>query len=198
MSVDCKSYLVQLAEAERYQAAPSIDDKSVVEQLLDQLEAHEQSESDLLESYRKAAECLPDRGVRFLMGLILEDEERHHRLMNAMARDVKSSVLWLNHEPPLPFIGATRATRATKGELLDNTKRFLDIERETADQLKELKKAVKELHAGLLELIVEGMEADTHKHIDILKYIRRQLAHADMATPAAVVDDLAPSVQPIA
>jgi len=164
MSLDYKSYLVQLAEADGHHDALSPDDKSVVERLLNHLEAHERSERDLLEDYRAAAEGLPDKGVRFVMGLILEDEERHHRLMNAMAQDVKSSLLWLGASP-LPSITPTRESRDL---LLTETVRFLEIEEQSADQLKELQKAVKNLHAGLLEVIVAGMETDTHKHIDML------------------------------
>jgi len=106
------------------------------------------------------------------MSLILEDEERHHRLMAAMARDVKSSVLWLEDQPPLPPIENKAEDRP---RLILQTELFLEIEAQNAAQLKELKKDVKQLHSGLLELIVQGMEADTHKHIGILKYILKQL-----------------------
>ncbi|HLG68942.1 MAG TPA: hypothetical protein VK009_00815, partial [Chloroflexota bacterium] len=124
MTVDYKSYLVQLAEAEQGITAASYDEKSVVEHLLDQIEAHERSEDDLLVDYRKAADASPDRGVRFLMGLILEDEERHHRLMAAMARDVKASLLWAQTPQALPSI-----TNSENGnQLKAQTDRFLQVE----------------------------------------------------------------------
>jgi len=172
MTVDYKSYLMQLAEADRHNSGLSADDKSIVEQMLSQLEAHEESERELLDNYRSAARQGADPGVRFLMSLILEDEERHHRLMAAMARDVKSSVLWLEDQPPLPPIENKAEDRP---RLILQTELFLEIEAQNAAQLKELKKDVKQLHSGLLELIVQGMEADTHKHIGILKYILKQL-----------------------
>jgi len=172
MTVDYKSYLMQLAEADRHNSGLSADDKPVVEQMLRQLQAHEESERELLNNYRYAARLGADPGVRFLMSLILEDEERHHRLMAAMARDVKSSVLWLEDQPPLPPIENKTEDRP---RLILQTERFLEIEDQNATQLKELKKDVKQLHSGLLELIVQGMEADTHKHIGILKYILKQL-----------------------
>ena len=172
MTVDYKSYREQLAEAGGRHSAPSSDHHAAVEQLLDQLEAHEESERELLTDYRYAARFGPDPGVRFLMELILEDEDRHHRLTEAMVRDVKSSVLWLSAEPPLPSVGVNLEDNAN---VLSQTERFLGVEEESTAQLKALKKELKGLHDGLLELIVDGMEIDTHKHIDILKYIQKQL-----------------------
>jgi|SRR5690348_10180002 rubrerythrin len=171
MAIEYKSYLQQLAEAGRRESEPG-DDKSAIEHVLAYLEAHEESERDLLGSYRYAARLGPDSGVRFLMGLILEDEERHQRLMSAMARDVKSSLLWLDDRLPLPDI---ENKPDAHDRLVLQTERFLDVERENAEQLKELKKEVRRLRSGLLELIVDGMEADTRKHIGILKYIHKQL-----------------------
>lgn len=171
MTVDYKSYLVQLAEADQRSSALAAGEKSIVERLLDHLEAHERSEEDLLVDYRQAAEGSADRGVRFLMELILEDEERHHRLMSAMARDVRSSLLWASQQA-LPSISSGSEDHA---ELVAQTERFLEIERDSARQLKELRKEVHKVHSGLLELILEGMQSDTEKHIDVLQYIRKQL-----------------------
>src|SRR5438309_1304311 len=157
MSVDYK-YLQELPELRPHQPHPS-GEKSLVERLLDELESHERSERDLLEDYRDAAEALPDSGVRFVMRLILEDEDRHHRLMDAMARDLRSSVQWL-HKDMLPVIAPEADV---KEQLLIETERFLEVELESAQQLKELKKEIKGLRNGLLEVIVSGIEADTHK-----------------------------------
>ena len=168
--IDYDSYLEQLALADRklstrYQAE--------VEGLLNQLEAHEVLEREFLDDYRRAAETSEDRGVRFLMGLITQDEERHHRLVAAMAEDVRRSLNWSEGEQPLPRV---EASPASAPELLSQTERFLKIERDNLDDLKDLKHIVRDLNSGLLELIVEGMEDDTRKHVEILKYIRKRLS----------------------
>ena len=172
MAIEYKSYLQHLAQAGRSESASAGSDKSAVERVLDHLEAHEEAERELLGDYRYAARLGPDSGARFLMGLILEDEERHQRLMSTMARDVKSSLYWLEEQPTLPDMENKPEER---DRLTLQTERFLEVEQENAEQLKELKKEVKRLHAGLLELIVDGMEADTRKHIGILKFIQNQL-----------------------
>lgn len=172
MAVEYKSYLKQLADSDpRYEALPATG-KSPVERLLDDLQAHEAAERETLADYREAAEHAPDQGVAFLMRLILEDEERHHRLMAAMARDVADTLWWVHEDSPLPSIDPLSPA---KGDLLGQTERFLRIEHDTIEQLHTLRRAVKDMRSGLPELIVDGMEADTRKHIDMLKYIRTQL-----------------------
>ena len=172
MTVEYKSYLTQLSEAGKQRSAPFADTKSPVESLLDQLEAHEESERELLSDYPYAARFGSDPGVGFLMNLILEDEERHHRLMETMARDVRSSLLWDAAGSPLPSIAAGTEASA---ELLAQTEQFLQVENDSTGHLRELKKAVTKLNSGLLELMVDGMERDTQKHIGILKFIRKEL-----------------------
>jgi hypothetical protein len=174
MSIDYQTFEHIIPDSDLDRERPSPTEKSTVERLLDELEAHERSERELLEDYSNAAAQMPDRGVRFVMGLILEDETRHHRLMAAMAEDIRSSVEWL-HKDGVPSI--TAGSEARK-RLLADTERFLEIERTSADELKELKKAVKHLNTGMLAMLVETMEADTHKHIGMLKYVRKQLDEA--------------------
>ncbi|MBV9120320.1 MAG: hypothetical protein JOZ39_06390, partial [Chloroflexi bacterium] len=80
------------------------DEKSPVEKLFAQLEAHEREEEETLKDYQDAAAAAPDAGFRYLMGLVLEDEDRHHRMSKAMADEVEQSLLWLRRDEPLPQI----------------------------------------------------------------------------------------------
>ncbi|HLG71739.1 MAG TPA: hypothetical protein VK009_15070 [Chloroflexota bacterium] len=153
---------------------PMTDEKSPVEKLFAQLEAHERDEEETLKDYQAAAKDAPDAGFRYLMGLVLEDEERHHRLSKAMADEVEQSLLWLRGNEPLPEIHPTTEARQN---LLRQTEQFLQIEEDGDRQLAALHDQVKDLHAGLLQLMVDIMRADTHKHIQILKYIKARLEH---------------------
>jgi rubrerythrin len=147
-------------------------EKSPIEKLFAQLEAHEREEEETLNDYAAAAAAAPDAGVRYLMGLVLEDEERHQRLTKAMAGELEQSLLWLRQDEPLPAIKPTRQNREA---LLRQTDRFLAIEEEGERQLAGLRHDVKDLQGGLLELIIDMMRADTQKHIHILKYIKKRL-----------------------
>lgn len=151
---------------------PLSDEKSPIEKLFAQLEAHEREEENILTDYQAAAKDSSDAGVRYLMGLVLEDEERHHRLSKAMAGEVEQSLMWLQGEQPLPAIQPNPEERQ---QLLSQTERFLQIEQEGDHHLAALHDQVKDLHAGLLELMVDMMRFDTHKHVRILKYIKERL-----------------------
>jgi len=151
---------------------PPADEKSPIEKLLAQLEAHEREEEDVLKDYEAAAKDAPDAGFRFLMGLVLEDEQRHHRLSKAMADEVERSLMWLKNEEPLPPISPTGEECK---QLLRQTERFLQIERDGERQLADMHGQVKEHNAGLFELIVDMMRADTRKHVHILEYIKKRL-----------------------
>src|ERR1041384_3738097 len=80
------------------------DDRSPIEKLFAHLEAHEREEGQVLHDYEDAARDASDPGFRYLMGLVLEDEERHHRMSKAMADEVEQSLLWLRRNDPLPTI----------------------------------------------------------------------------------------------
>jgi hypothetical protein len=152
--------------------SPAPAERSAIEELFDQLHAHEQEEAQSLADYEAAASSSPDAGVKYLMGLVIEDERRHHRLSQAMADEVHQSLQWLDNAPALPSITASGADR---DQLLAQTRRFLAVERSGERQLDDLRKRVKALHSGLLELIVELMQMDTKKHIHILKHIEKRL-----------------------
>jgi rubrerythrin len=149
--------------------------RSEMEELLDRLEAHEREEAEVLAEYGQAVAHAPDAGFRFLMDLVVEDEERHERLSKAMTAEVRQSLLWLRGEPPIPAVAPAPQARQ---QLLQQTERYLQIERDGERQLDDLQHQVKGLYEGRLELIVDIMRAETRKHTRILEYIRAQLEAA--------------------
>ncbi|MHB8618002.1 MAG: hypothetical protein ACYDAG_00265 [Chloroflexota bacterium] len=147
-----------------------------VEALLSQMEAHERSEAELLETYRVAAHFSPDGGVGFLMGLILEDEERHHRLLGVMVHTLRQSAGQEQGNGVVPPIDAAPEAQA---KLLEQADSFRKIEEEGLRDLEDLQRAVKRLHRSPLDLIVATMVADTKKHLDILRYITKSIGAGD-------------------
>jgi hypothetical protein len=145
---------------------------SVVERVLDHLQAHEREEQSVLTEYERAAAESADAGVRYLMTLIVNDERQHHRLSEAMASDMRQSLEWLGGESPIPMMNVPSSDRQA---LLAMTNRFLEIERDGQKGLEDLRHQVKGLHANVFELILQLMESDTTKHILILNYIKKHL-----------------------
>jgi hypothetical protein len=154
---------------------PGPTKRSEMERLFDRLEAHEKQEAEVLGEYERAAAEAPDAGLRFLMDLVVEDERRHERLSHAMTVEMRQSLLWLGGEPPLPAVAPEPQARQ---QLLRQTERFLQIERDGERQLDELHHQVKGLYEGLFEVIVDTMLADTRKHVGILEYIKERIEAA--------------------
>jgi hypothetical protein len=141
--------------------------------VLDLLESHGTREGALLESYRQlAAESSAGDAVRYLVRLILEDEDRHHRVLTEMANEIKSFVWEVEVDPKVPAMAPRSDPR-----LLAETRRLLAFELDDAKQLRKLRKALRgSPRSWLHPLLVDLMLHDTAKHIAILKNIRTRLA----------------------
>jgi hypothetical protein len=142
-------------------------------EVLDLLESHGAREGTLLDSYRQVLEeSSTGDAVRYLVRLILEDEERHHRVFTEMANYIKSFVWEVEVEPKVPAMAPRSDPR-----LLAETRRLLAFEIEDAKQLRTLRKELRGSPKSWLHpLLVDLMLHDTAKHIAILKHIRKQLA----------------------
>lgn len=133
--------------------------------------AHVREESYFLDRYEKLVEDVEDRGTRFLIDLILEDERHHHELFNRLAEAARGDPDALP-PPPAP-------SKAEIEQILEATERFLQAERDDRVKLRELKKELKPAQVGHWHLLVELMDLDTQKHVVILEFLIRQLkAHA--------------------
>lgn len=129
--------------------------------------AHVREEVGILEAYEALCETVDDDGLRYLLRLILDDEHRHHQLFEDLAAAARS-------EDASGVVPAPPA--ADHDGLLAQTERFLDIEREDAEQLKALHKKLRPAADDTLwRLLVELMQLDTEKHIRILEYLRHRL-----------------------
>ena len=154
--------------------APRPDRAYLEREVFRHLSDHAASEAEFIASYRELAEApaTPD-AVRYLMGLLLEDEERHHRVLHEIATAIGNRVT-LRHDPDavpdLPYEPPDRVLEEVTG-------RFLAAERADAKQLRALRKELRPFRdTSLWALLVELMEHDTAKHIRLLTFIRDHVA----------------------
>lgn len=139
------------------------------------LARHALEESEIIAAYRRFADQPIPEALRYLVRMIVEDEERHHKVLMDMAR----SVAWgpVAHKradttPPLPVAGPDGAS------LHEVTRRFLDIERRDRRELKRLARELAPVQETTLwGLLVDLMLLDTEKHIRILEFIDRSGRH---------------------
>ena len=85
--------------------------------LVDLIVRHGAEEGELLATYEQLAAEAPDASVRYLIGLILDDEHRHHRLLAELA----NAIAWSSTGGPQARAVPTVPTNID-GALLEQTK----------------------------------------------------------------------------
>lgn len=135
------------------------------------LTTHVEAERGLLEAYSAVAEQSPSKAFSYLVGLLIEDEIRHHRLFNELARSLRTEAELRGEDPVIPYLDFVQVDRAT---ILDATRELLASEAKDAKELKRLQRELREVKdTTLWSLLVELMERDTQKHIAILRFVRK-------------------------
>jgi len=131
--------------------------------------SHVRDESYVLEEYDRLAGTTADPGTRFLLQMIVADERRHHELFQRLGDDARHGAHELVPDPPDPPPGEVP-------ELLEHTRRFLELEREDAASLKTLLRQLRPVaDETMWRLLVELMQLDTEKHLRILGYLEDRL-----------------------
>lgn len=142
-----------------------LDEEIAIAELLGE---HGPREGAALAAYKRLADGVDDPGIRYLVELIMADEERHHRIINEMLHQIQSFV-WETHvDPQVPYLGTI-----VDPELRAATDELIELEKQDAKELRRLKRQMRgQPSSSMLPLLVELMEHDTAKHIAMLKLIR--------------------------
>jgi hypothetical protein len=142
------------------------------QEMYNHLTSHGPTEGAILAEYEAAAND-PDGSpaFRYLAGLIMEDERRHHATFNQLAESIKQAAT-LGPESPIPPLSGLRADR---DRIVKLTERLLQVEKDDAKALKKLASEMKDYRdTTMWPLLVQLMEDDTAKHIKILNFVRNQ------------------------
>jgi len=146
------------------------------QELFDHVTAHTEQEKELLSVYEELAERSPNAFVRYLATLLLEDEQRHHRMFSQIASSIVDDATLVHGADDLP-----RLTNRGGGELEEITRRLLALEEDDRTELARLRKRLRPVRdTTLWDLLVQVAERDTEKHILILRFIEhvaRQAVH---------------------
>ncbi len=67
---------------------------SPIERLLNEFEAHEAKEEKSLEIYKKSLGEIANPMTRFVIQMIVSDEEKHRAVVHAMVATLKGSLTW--------------------------------------------------------------------------------------------------------
>ena len=145
------------------------------QQLYDHLIEHVNGEREILQDYERLAEETESPAFAYLAGLILDDERRHHQLLNDLAETIRTSATLSGEPTPIPDLGVFRADRE---KILADTERFLAAEEEDNRHLERLAKEMREVrNTTVWQLIIHLIQQDNEKHRHILRFIRDRARH---------------------
>jgi rubrerythrin len=141
------------------------------ELLMGALQAHIDGERDSLASYRALAESTRDQVIQLIMGIVLDDERRHHELMRRIATQVKDDLYWAHSGDTLPST-AESGVDTTAHETL---RQFVAAEQTAAQELRSLASSTSGLHGDLLFELLTMMALDSEKHEHLLRFLFRRV-----------------------
>ena len=148
---------------------------SPIERLLNEFEAHEAKEEKSLEQYRKLLSGMPNPVTRFLLQLIISDEERHRAVIHAMIATLRGSLTWTKPEGSLE--GPADLAEAN-GQLRVTTDAFIELEKEGIRECKMLVKDSSGYYHGVFKILLDSMIRDSEKHIELLEFLKEHLKEA--------------------
>ena len=158
--------------ATRVTGSPEI---SPVERLLNEFEAHEAKEEKSLEQYRQLLSRMPNPVTRFLLQLIVSDEEKHRAVIHAMIATLRGSLMWKKSEGSLE---GTADLAGTHAQTRVSTEAFIELEREGIRECKTLVKESSGYYHGVFKILLDSMIKDSEKHIELLEFLKENLKDA--------------------
>ncbi len=137
--------------------------------IIEHLTHHIEEESDALAEYRSLWLQSDNPPVRYLLALLLEDEQRHHRLLVEMLNQFRSGVYLAEQHPQVPWM-----TRKKDPALAAATRRLLRAERKDLRELRALRRRLKFLRRHSLNgVLLDSLILDTRKHLRYLRTIEK-------------------------
>ncbi len=150
---------------------------SELEQLLNEFQSHEGQEGKFVERYKEIAEKSENPLIKFLLQLIISDEEKHHAMTHTMVSTLKSDLYLFRTKPEDAILGLYELGKE-KDELLKLTEDFIQVEKKGIKEYKNLVKTSKGYYNDLFVLLFQSMIHDSEKHVDILEFIQQRLKEA--------------------
>jgi len=148
---------------------------SPIERLLNEFEAHEAKEEHSVAIYRKSLGEMANPMTRFLLQMIVSDEEKHRAVVHSMAATLKGSLTWT--KPAGSLEGADDAA-AMKSKLRAATEDFIRIEKEGIKEYKTLLEESSGYYHGLFKVLLGSMIRDSEKHVELLEFLKESLTSA--------------------
>ena len=148
---------------------------SPIERLLNEFEAHEAKEEKSIQQYKTLMSGLPNPITKFIVQLIISDEEKHRAVINAMIATLKGSLTWTKPEGSLEGMADLSALN---GRLRTSTEEFIELEKEGIKECKTLLKESSGYYHGVFKILLDSMMRDSEKHLELLGFLKDSLKEA--------------------
>src|SRR5207249_3965440 len=122
---------------------------SLSERLIRALEAHASAEAHDLATCEALADQSTDPVVRMLIGLVADDEQRHHSLLQSMVRRLQEEVEFVASPSSLPV---AEADSEVDSELATTLRGLIRDEHEGARHMRHIARQEPHLYDGLYPL----------------------------------------------
>lgn len=139
---------------------------STRESLAVAFERHADEEGKILAQYRTLADKLGQSPAKFLINLILTEEELHHELLRATAR-------WLREHASAE--GSTILPGGSADELLRRTEELRKHETDTIEACRSLRTELSGIGGELLVSVLDVMAMDSEKHHRLLTTVLKMI-----------------------
>jgi rubrerythrin len=145
------------------------------QEFYDHLCSHVEAEAETLEAYEQLASSTDSEALKYLAGLIIDDERRHHKMFEELAESIRATAEFSAEPTPIPRLDF----RHDRDAIVAATEPFLAVEKADGNELSRLAKELKDVKdTTLWELVLEIIRADNEKHRRILDFILRRAKEA--------------------
>jgi hypothetical protein len=141
---------------------------SLSERVIRALEAHASAEAHDLATCEELADHSSDQVLKLLIGMIADDERRHHSLLQSMVRRLQQEVEFVASPTALPV---ESADTADDPELVDTLRSLIRDEHEGARHLRHVARQDPHLYDGLYPVLLETIARDSEKHATMFRYL---------------------------
>jgi rubrerythrin len=155
---------------------PEGNPPALSERLIRALEAHQAAEAADVASCLQVAQRLGDPVADLLVGMIVEDEQRHDALLRSMIRRLHEEVEFVAAPDAVPVpAGSGLGTAKAATEMAASVRGLMRNEHEGSRHLRHLARQEPTLYGGLFPLLLETIARDSEKHATILRYLLQQI-----------------------
>jgi len=143
----------------------SVDTRDLVELIV----RHGREEGELLATYEQLVNSSDNEMASYVIGMILEDERRHHRML----AEVANAAAWAR-SPGAPETTTPPLAPGIDGELLAQTRKLLAAEQADYRDLRAIRRKLNPFaDTTLWGLIIDMMLLDTKKHATMLRFLEK-------------------------